>query len=85
MADLSESMRLTLRDGAEKIVSRVTTGIEQGEVEKCLPACLPNDDARYVAETRYQLWLGASLLNKLQHTGQSFRTSMATTKRLLGA
>jgi TetR/AcrR family transcriptional repressor of nem operon len=31
-------MRLTLRDGAEKIVSRVTTGIEQGEVEKCLPA-----------------------------------------------
>ncbi|MFP3677226.1 TetR/AcrR family transcriptional regulator [Pseudomonas sp. SIMBA_041] len=81
VADLSESMRLTLRDGAEKIVSRITTCIEQGQVEKCLP----NDDARYLAETLYQLWLGASLLNKLQRTGQSLRTSMATTKRLLGA
>lgn len=81
VADLSEFMRLTLRDWAEKIVSRITTCIEQGQVGKCLP----NYDARYLAEMLYQLWLGASLLNKLQLTGQSLHTSMATTKRLLGA
>jgi TetR/AcrR family transcriptional repressor of nem operon len=31
----------------------------------------------------YQLWLGASLLNKLQRTGQSLQTSMAMTRQLL--
>ena len=36
-------------------------------------------DAPALAESLYQLWLGASLLNKLQRTGQSLSTSMATT------
>jgi TetR/AcrR family transcriptional repressor of nem operon len=80
VADLSEAMRLTLRDGAERVVARITTCIEQGQADQCLP----DDDARQLAETLYQLWLGASLLNKLQRTGQSLDTAMATTKRLLG-
>ena len=79
VADLSETMRLTLRDGAERVVARISECIEQGQVEKSLP----QGDARQLAETLYQLWLGASLLNKLQRTGQSLSTSMATTKRLL--
>ncbi|WP_129973840.1 TetR family transcriptional regulator C-terminal domain-containing protein, partial [Pseudomonas sp. B10] len=79
VADLSETMRLTLRDGAERVVARISECIEQGQVEKSLP----EGDARQLAETLYQLWLGASLLNKLQRTGQSLSTSMATTKRLL--
>ena len=79
VADLSETMRLTLRDGTERVVARITECIEQGQVEKSLP----EGDARQLAETLYQLWLGASLLNKLQRTGQSLSTSMATTKRLL--
>ena len=79
VADLSESMRLTLRDGAERIVARITTCLEQGQLDKSLP----DADARQLAETLYQLWLGASLLNKLQRTGQSLQTSMTMTKRLL--
>lgn len=79
VADLSESMRLTLRDGAERIVARITTCLEQGQLDKSLPEA----DARQLAETLYQLWLGASLLNKLQRTGQSLQTSMTMTKRLL--
>ena len=79
VADLSESMRLTLRDGAERIVARITVCIEQGQLDKSLP----DADARQLAETLYQLWLGASLLNKLQRTGQSLQTSMTMTKRLL--
>ena len=79
VADLSESMRLTLRDGAERIVARITTCLEQGQLDKSLP----DADARQLAETLYQLWLGASLLNKLQRTGQSLQTSMSMTKRLL--
>ena len=80
VADLSESMRLTLRDGAEQVVARITLCIEQGQAENNLP----QGDARHLAETLYQLWLGASLLNKLQRTGQSLETSMAMTKQLLG-
>ncbi|MNN16198.1 HTH-type transcriptional repressor NemR [compost metagenome] len=72
-------MRLTLRDGAEQVVARITLCIEQGQAENSLPA----GDARHLAETLYQLWLGASLLNKLQRTGQSLQTSMAMTKQLL--
>ncbi|PTT94062.1 TetR family transcriptional regulator, partial [Pseudomonas sp. HMWF005] len=53
--------------------------IEQGQADHCLP----EGDARHLAETLYQLWLGASLLNKLQRTGQSLKTSMATTQTLL--
>ncbi|WP_248743513.1 MULTISPECIES: TetR/AcrR family transcriptional regulator [unclassified Pseudomonas] len=79
VADLSEAMRLTLRDGAERVVARITTCIEQGQADQCLP----DGDARQLAETLYQLWLGASLLNKLQRTGQSLDTAMTTTKRLL--
>ena len=79
VADLSESMRLTLRDGAEQVVSRITLCIEQGPAENSLP----DGDARQLAETLYQMWLGASLLNKLQRTGQSLNTSMATTRQLL--
>jgi len=79
VADLSESMRLTLRDGAERIVARITECIEQGQTDQSLP----DGDARKLAETLYQLWLGASLLNKLQRTGQSLETSMAMTRQLL--
>ncbi|WP_192564545.1 TetR/AcrR family transcriptional regulator [Pseudomonas gozinkensis] len=79
VSDLSETMRLTLRDGAERVVTRITECIEQGQVDHSLP----EGDARQLAETLYQLWLGASLLNKLQRTGQSLSTSMETTKRLL--
>lgn len=79
VSDLSETMRLTLRDGAERVVTRITECIEQGQVDNSLP----EGDARQLAETLYQLWLGASLLNKLQRTGQSLSTSMETTKRLL--
>ncbi len=79
VADLSESMRLTLRDGAERIVARITTCLEEGQLDKSVP----DADARQLAETLYQLWLGASLLNKLQRTGQSLQTSMVMTKRLL--
>ncbi|MDI2146151.1 MULTISPECIES: TetR/AcrR family transcriptional regulator [unclassified Pseudomonas] len=81
VADLSEAMRLTLRDGAERVVARITTCIEQGQADQCLP----DGDARQLAETLYQLWLGASLLNKLQRTGQSLDTAMTTTRRLLDA
>ncbi|MFM9381060.1 TetR/AcrR family transcriptional regulator [Pseudomonas sp. UV AK001] len=81
VADLSEAMRLTLRDGAERVVASITTCIEQGQADHCLP----DGDARQLAETLYQLWLGASLLNKLQRTGQSLDTAMATTRRLLDA
>ena len=80
VADLSESMRLTLRDGAERVVSRITECLEQGQAD----GSVPKGDARHLAETLYQLWLGASLLNKLQRTGQSLQTSMAMTTRLLG-
>ena len=82
VADLSESMRLTLRDGAEQIVSRITDCIEQGQRDRSLSA---PGEPRHLAETLHQLWLGASLLNKLQRTGRSLETAMRSTEQLLRA
>ena len=79
VADLSESMRLTLRDGAEQVVSRITLCIEQGQAEKTLPT----GDARHLAETLYQLWLGSSVMVKIVRNTQPFDAAMAMTQQII--
>ena len=62
VSDLSEAMRLTLRDGTERVIARLAqcaaNGVEDGSLAAAEP--LPT------AHTLYSLWLGASLLAKLQ-------------------
>lgn len=81
VADISEAMRLALRDGTEQVVRRIADCIEEGRADGSLPAALAPHDT---ALTLYQLWLGASLLAKLRRDGSPFDHALRSTERLLG-
>ncbi len=80
VADLSESMRLTLRDGTDQIIGRLAGCIEAGVADKSLPVL----DPLPVATLLYELWLGASLLTKLHRTSEPLKQALEMTRQLLG-
>lgn len=80
VADLSEPMRITLRDGADRIIEHITDCIEQGVRDSSLSP----GNAHRTATALYQLWLGASLMSKLHRNGRPLENAMATTKAMLG-
>lgn len=80
VADLSESMRLTLRDGTNRVIDLLSACVEQGQQDGSLPA----NDARQTASALYQMWLGGSLLNKLHRDGKPLAQTMTATKAILG-
>jgi len=67
VADLSEAMRLTLREGTGLIIARLAAGIAAGVEDGSLPA---RAAPAQMATTLYQLWLGASLLAKLNRNAE---------------
>ncbi|WBA19320.1 TetR/AcrR family transcriptional regulator [Salinivibrio kushneri] len=78
VADLSEPMRLALRDGTDQLIS-------------CLASTLAQDSdvfdektALTTATTLYQLWLGASLLTKLHRNDSHLAQAMTITEEKLG-
>ena len=79
VADLSEAMRLTLRDGTGRVIDRLADCVAAGVADESLPALDPNDTAR----TLYQLWLGASLLAKLHRDASPLEQAMRATLQLL--
>lgn len=79
VADLSEAMRLTLRDGTERIIGGITKCIEAAIAE----GSLQEQNARQLATSLYQLWLGASLLTKLRRDDQHMTHAMVITRQLL--
>lgn len=79
VADLSDAMRLTLRDGTTRIVERIARRIEAGQADGSIPP-LPAAEA---AQTLYQMWLGASLLSKLHRTPDALNNALAFTRQLL--
>lgn len=79
VADLSDAMRLTLRDGTARIVERIARRIEAGQADGSIPP-LP---AAETAQTLYQMWLGASLLSKLHRTPDALNNALAFTRQLL--
>ena len=91
VADLSEAMRLTLRDGTERIIARlascITSAVSDGSLPTLAPlpllGPLPALDALSMARTLYQLWLGASLLAKLHRDESPLEHAWGVTQRLL--
>jgi TetR/AcrR family transcriptional repressor of nem operon len=79
VADLSDAMRITLRDGTEQVVQRIAGLIEEGVADGSIPTMEP----RATAQTLYQLWLGASLLGKLHRDATALENAMAFTTKLL--
>ena len=81
VADISEAMRLTLRDGTEQVVQRLAQCLEEARADGSVPSTLIAQDT---ALTLYELWLGASLLAKLRRDGSAFDHALRSTELLLG-
>ncbi|AVF37621.1 TetR/AcrR family transcriptional regulator [Rahnella sikkimica] len=80
VADLSDSMRLTLQAGTSGIISRLTQALESGVAEGSLTV---DDEPARVAESLYQLWVGASIMVKIvRHTGP-FDSAMSMTQHII--
>ena len=82
VADISETMRLTLRDGTYRVVQRIAQCLEEARFDGSVPPTLVADAT---ALTLYELWLGASLLAKLRRDGSPFEHALRSTELLLGS
>jgi TetR/AcrR family transcriptional repressor of nem operon len=80
VADLSEAMRLAIKRGASGIVSRLAAALEAGVAEGSLSIA---GDAADTAHSLYQLWLGASVMVKIERDVEPFETAMRTTRQIL--
>ncbi|QHJ00407.1 TetR family transcriptional regulator [Xylophilus rhododendri] len=80
VADLSEAMRLALKQGTAGITARLARAIEAGAAEGSLSI---QGEPAQVAEGLYQLWLGASVMAKIVRGRQPFEAAMASTRLIL--
>ena len=80
VADMSEAMRATLNRGTAGIVSRLARALEAGVAEGSLSVA---GDPQSVAQSLYQLWLGASIMVKIVRNVQPFETALMTTQQML--
>ena len=88
VCDLSENMRASLQSGTRRIIGRLADCVEAGRADGSVPvakdASAVATDAKAVATTLYQGWLGASLLGKITHDRGPLDRAMADTRQLLG-
>ena len=80
VADMSEAMRATLNRGTAGIVSRLARAIETGVAEGSLSI---EGDPQSVAQSLYQLWLGASIMVKIVRNVAPFEMALMTTRQML--
>ncbi|WP_413536201.1 TetR/AcrR family transcriptional regulator [Rahnella inusitata] len=80
VADLSDTMRLTLEAGTSGIISRLTQALETGVAEGSLTI---DDTPRTVAESLYQLWVGASVMVKIVRNTGPFDSALLTTRKII--
>lgn len=80
VADLSEAMRLAMQRGTSGIVSRLASAVEAGVTEGSLTIV---GDATSTAHSLYQLWLGTSVMVKIDRNSAPFETAMTTTRQIL--
>ncbi|MDO0924082.1 TetR/AcrR family transcriptional regulator [Streptomyces sp. TG1A-8] len=80
VSDLSEPMRLALREGTSAIVDRleraITSGLTDGSV-------VIDGAPRETAQILYDMWLGASVMAKIHRSLEPLDATMAITRRLL--
>lgn len=81
VADMSEAMRLALLNGTNLIIERIAACLVAGAADGSLQT---GADSHDMAQTLYQMWLGAALLTKLRRNPSALRSARAATERLLG-
>jgi TetR/AcrR family transcriptional repressor of nem operon len=80
VSDLSEAMRLALKSGTLGIISRLAGVIDGGMADGSLNI---EADANSLAQTLYQMWLGASLMAKITRSMDPMNNAMAATRKIL--
>lgn len=80
ISDISDPMRLIVATGTRDIIARLAKWIAQGQGDGSLSKDL---EAMPVAESLYNLWLGASLRAKLEKGGDPLQAAMAMTEHML--
>lgn len=80
VCDLSEGMRAVMARGTSKIVERIASCIERGMEDGSIP---DGKQASLLAESLYQLWLGASLRAKLTHSEKPFDLALNLARQLM--
>ncbi|WP_312414155.1 TetR/AcrR family transcriptional regulator [Pseudescherichia sp.] len=80
VADLSDKMRLALMHGTAGIISRLADALEAGVAEGSLTL---EDEPEKVAESLYQLWVGASVMVKIVRTVTPFDSALKMTRQIL--
>jgi TetR/AcrR family transcriptional repressor of nem operon len=77
VSDLSEPMRLQLVDGTTGIIDHLERMITTGERDGSVTL---DDDARSLAQELYEIWLGASIMAKVQRAAQPLQRALDSTK-----
>lgn len=80
VADLSEPMRLAIKDGTTEIIGRIERVIRSGTAEGSLAVDAP---PYAVAQTLYELWLGASVMAKVHRDLGPVDDALALTAQML--
>ncbi|MGM8932564.1 TetR/AcrR family transcriptional regulator [Salinicola halophyticus] len=81
VSDLSDSMRQVLENGTDRIIERLTRELIRARQNGEMAAEI---DARELAASLYQMWLGASMLAKVTQNDRPLQSALSTTRRLLG-
>ncbi|SHO49652.1 TetR/AcrR family transcriptional regulator [Desulfopila aestuarii] len=79
VSDLSEPMRLALQEGSSKVILRIALCIEEGIAD----GSITGSNANFTAELLYTMWLGASLLSKLNRHEKPLQRALQATSSLL--
>ena len=80
VTDLSESMRSTLQLGTQKVIHLLQACVQEAIDLNTINSA---DPAETIAQELYYMWLGATLMTKVQHTREALECAMrATEKRL---
>lgn len=80
VSDLSEAMRLALKEGTTAIVERLERTISAGVEDGSLTI---DTSARDTAQALYDMWLGASVMVKIHRDIGPLDTTMTVTRQLL--
>ncbi|MCX2901327.1 TetR/AcrR family transcriptional regulator [Pseudomonas mandelii] len=80
VCDFSEDMRNVLLVGTDQIIQRISGCIENGRADGSITSTMLTDE---LAQSLYQLWLGASLLAKVNKSTKPFETALNMTNRMI--
>ncbi|WP_405610465.1 TetR/AcrR family transcriptional regulator [Streptomyces sp. NBC_01508] len=83
VSDLSETMRLALKEGTTAAVDRLERTIAAGRKDGSLTVDTTDGDPRATAQILYDMWLGASIVAKIHRDISHLDTTTAATRRLL--